>query len=173
MDFLEEYIVDLLHIEDTLNNNLLDLTGNNCDNNIRLEDKDGIIGLSARVLNLIKERIGKPANTILEKSALQVDAEQRIGYSFSSFSWTSFSNVSSPKQLNVFIESVYKELSYKGNNPLFLSVGALKWKTVVSGGDVKVITSPLLIFPIRLIRATVTSPVCIEFINDDSSLLSY
>ena len=51
---------------------------------------------------------------------------------------------------------------------MFLSVGALKWRIAVSQNEIKDVVSPLLIFPIRLVRSSSVSPVSVEFVDDDA-----
>ena len=60
----------------------------------------------------------------------------------------------------------------KGFNPLFLSVGALKWKVKIGKDGIqdvfKDVYTPLILFPIQLIRGgSLTAPVSIGFVNTD------
>ncbi|MDE5728616.1 MAG: DUF4011 domain-containing protein, partial [Clostridia bacterium] len=120
----------------------------------------------AGMLSPVAARRGKLSNrTVLENSAL---AKTLINNpKVEKWLWSSLNGESNPKKLNDFIENVYKELNLKGNNPLFLGVGCLKWETAVSG-EIQTVYSPLLIFPVKLVRGTQTSDVEIEFVDDDA-----
>ena len=110
--------------------------------------------LGEYVLSIIKERIGRAASTVLKNSSLDSSCEQLIGGNLNVFDWKCANGVKDVSSLHAFIADIYKELSNKGNNPLFLSVGALKWTAPVGNSDgkplVKEVLTPLLIFPIKL-----------------------
>lgn len=161
---IETFINDLLHINSIGANKLLDLDSPKektfylfADD--RKENAKGII-------SIISGRIGKIGNTVLRGSALM--GEQQIGVG-NALDWEDADGEANPKNLDAFIKDVYKEIDLKGNNPLFLSVGSLNWRLATTTGasaQLKNVQTPLLIFPIRLIRSVATRPIVIEFIDD-------
>lgn len=165
---LDGFIGELLHINDVADNKLIDLGANGGKNTYYLNHTG--IDLSAYTLGVIAERKGKTGNTILLNSALASGSEQRISRHINTFEWQGFDGTKDVKSLHAFITNARKELSLKGNNPLFLSVGALRWRVVVQsfGKEVaKDILTPLLIFPIRIVVTSNSAPASIEFIDDD------
>ena len=170
-DYLYDVITELLHVEEGQTNKLIDLEARDISKTYYLKSDEYPL-LGETMLSIIKEKIGRPGNTVLRNSSLETSVEQIVGGSLSVFDWVSADGSHDSKGLHEFIEKIYKELSIKGNNPLFLSVGALKWKTVIanSGGTplTKTIITPTLIFPIKLIRSASTTPIAIEFVNDDA-----
>ena len=74
------------------------------------------------------------------------------------------------KQFSRFIDDCYRDIREKGNNPMFLSLGAIRWRlerTVNGVPEAVSVTSPLLVFPIKLIRSgDMMSPVRIEIADD-------
>ena len=74
------------------------------------------------------------------------------------------------KQFSRFIDECYKDIREKGNNPMFLSLGAIRWRlerTVNGSPEAVSVTSPLLVFPVKLIRGgDQMSPVRIEIADD-------
>lgn len=168
MEFLDEFIKSLLHIDDLRGNRLLDVGSFGADGSdkaYRLFSPDG--NNSRAMLNVIKARRGKPSNkTALSGSALvKATAESAA----EKWDWTDLSGKKDVIALDNFITAAYNALDLKGNNPLFLGVGCLNW-SVAHGDEVRSVNSPLLIFPIRLVRGTNTSPVEIEFVDDDAQL---
>ncbi len=163
---IDSFILDLLHIDDVKKNKLVDLNAGDVRKTFYVYHKLRE-NISRYVLGIISDRIGKPGNTVLRRSSdCEVD-EQIIGKDVNDLDWKNGAEETDPSTLKRFIESVYSELSLKGNNPLFLSIGTLTWK-VASGKETKVVSSPLVLFPIRLIRSSVANtPVYIEFINED------
>jgi len=167
IDYINDIVSELLHIDEGATNKLIDLEARDITKTYYLTSSiHSNVGEYA--LRVIRERLGKPGNTILKDSSLQTSIEQRLGSSLNMFEWCGADNVKDSKQLNKFIEGIYKELFSKGNNPLFISVGALKWKIEVKKDEYKTVVSPLMIFPIKLIRGSSTNPVSIEFVNDDA-----
>lgn len=165
---LDGFIGELLHINDVADNKLIDLGANGGKNTYFLSHTG--IDQSAYTLGVIAERKGKTGNTILLNSALASGSEQRISRHINTFEWRGFDGAKEVKSLHTFIANARKELSLKGNNPLFLSVGALRWRITVQsfGKEVaKDILTPLLIFPIRVVVTTNSAPAAIEFIDDD------
>ena len=163
---IDTFINDLLHIDNVNANKLLDLAAG--------KDKayylfaDDTASNSREILKIINARIGKLGNTVLRGSALA--AEQMIGRG-NALDWSDKDGKRDPKALDNFIKDINKELELKGNNPLFLGVGAVSWRLAVSASaanpTVKEVETPLLIFPIRLIRSVTTRPINIEFIDDE------
>ena len=164
---IDMFITDLLHINDGGKNKLIDLEAGDPSKTYYLnrEDRESI---SRYILGVIRARIGKPGNTALLRSSLTPEKEQHVGRDINAVDWVDGKQGHDSKLLHKFIEGVYKELNLKGNNPLFLSVGALHWEVEIRTGIFKKVHSPLIIFPIRLVRTdSSNTPVYIEFINDD------
>ncbi|MCH5158970.1 MAG: DUF4011 domain-containing protein [Clostridiales bacterium] len=160
---LDSFIIDLLHINDVENNSLLDL-GAKPQKAYRLSHAD-YIDFGEHIISTAKRTCGKPASTVLAGSALL--GEQIVGKMVSSLEWRCLDGTHDPSSLDKFISGAYKAISQKGNNPLFLGVGAIKWKLAGKKDNIITAVSPLLVYPIRLIRSVNTAPVSIEFINDD------
>ena len=165
-NFLEGYTEELLHAGDAAKNKLVDLGAGGSDTYYLSHKLHRDIALYA--IEVIRGRLGKTGNTVLRGSAAA--GEQVIGKSVNDFDWRAADGTQDPKRLAAFISAAYKDINLKGNNPLFLSVGAVRRKIAISEGEVREVATPLLIFPIRLIRALGTSPVCIEFVDDDAYL---
>ncbi|MCH5350853.1 MAG: DUF4011 domain-containing protein [Clostridiales bacterium] len=160
---LDSFIIDLLHINDVENNSLLDV-GAKPEKAYRLSHPD-YIDFGEHIISTAKRTCGKPASTVLAGSALL--GEQIVGKMVSSLEWRRLDGTHDTSSLDKFISSAYKAISQKGNNPLFLGVGAIKWKLAGKKDNVIIAESPLLVYPIRLIRSVNTAPVSIEFINDE------
>ena len=118
------------------------------------------------MLLTIAERIGKIAQTVLGGSAI-ASVENLIGRNLSHVDWVNGKGERNPQQLDKFIRETYKNISFRGINPLFLSVGALRWQVQASGTEFREVSSPLLIFPIKLVRSASSTPVAIEFVDDE------
>ena len=160
---LDGYVEELLHVEDVDKNKLVDLYASNKAKTFILSYEGNF--LAKHVLGIIAKRIGKPGNTVMRHSA-EVGDEQIVGEDVNYVDWLNADGVRDSASLRKFVSGVYKELSLKGNNPLFLGVGALEWK-VARKGETKVVKSPLIIFPVKLIRSdNASTPVYIEFINE-------
>lgn len=165
--YIDGFIGELLHINEVAENKLIDLGANGGAGTYILSH--ACPSLSAYALNIISARMGKTANTILLNSAIS-GGEQRVNRSVNAFGWSSLSGLTDPKSLHAFISSARKDLIARGANPLFLGVGALKWRVTVKerGKEIlKDVTSPYLIFPVKLVVSGNTSPVAIDFIDDD------
>lgn len=164
---IDSFITDLLHIEDVEKNKLIDVDGGNKSKTFNVY-YDGIENVSRYVINIAAKRIGKTGNTALRNSSAAVGNEQIIGQEINAVDWVCADGTKDVAGLKKFIVDVYKELSLKGNNPLFLSVGAIKWQVSLKNNEVKTVKSPLILLPIKLIRSeNNNTPVYIEFINDD------
>ena len=168
---INNYVKDLLHIYDARNNKLIDLGANSGRSNgltLILSQSSTDESLSEYVLNIINSRIGNVGNTLLRKSS-RSSQEAIINNSNNILDWTDYDGITDPVALDTFIVNTYNNLNNKGNNPLFLSIGCLKWKVRVSQStdEIREVKSPILVFPIRLIRSTNINPVYIEFIKDD------
>ena len=161
---IDNFIVDLLHIDDINNNRLLDLDGDGTAKTYYLTCQEES-RLLTNVTMIAKERYGKIGNTILRQSAL--GEEQRVGQAVKFLDWQCADGTKDPKKLNKYIDSTYKDIKMKGNNPLFLGVGGLRWIVANGKGESKEIVSPILVYPIRLIRSGNNTPVTIEFVCDD------
>ena len=161
---IDTFVTDLLHIDDLKKNKMIDLRAGDASTSYYLTSTESEWETSARMLDIIRTHIGKVGNTVLKGSA--ESEEQIVGRHVNAFAWQAADGSHDPKSLDKFIREVYKTLSYKGNNPLFLSVGALIWKVANTKGEAITVESPYFIFPIRLVRTSKTTPVSIEFIDD-------
>ena len=161
---IDTFVTDLLHIDDLKKNKMIDLRAGDASTCYYLTSTESEWETSARMLDIIRMHIGKVGNTVLKGSA--ETEEQIVGRHVNAFNWQGADGSHDPKTLDKFIREVYKTISYKGNNPLFLSVGALIWKVANSKGEAFTVESPFFIFPIRLVRTSKTTPVAIEFIDD-------
>lgn len=163
--FLDDYAVNLLHINDARHNKLLDLTAADTSKTYYLS-REGNRNFSEYMLLNIGKNIGHIAQTVLANSAA-AGKEALIGRDLSHLEWQNGEGVRDTAALDRFIRETYKDISFKGINPLFLSIGAIKWRLQVTQKEFRDVVSPLLIFPIRLIRSASTTPVSIEFVDDD------
>ncbi len=168
MDYLDSFVKELLHLDDVRGNRLIDVgdvVGKVSNGKSYLLFSPH--GDNARtMLSVIKSRRGKPSNkTVLSGSALvRSTVDNPL---VEKWDWSDLAGVKNAEALDKFIRDVYNALDLKGNNPLFLGVGNLTWDVAV-GDEIKTVNSPLLIFPIRFVRGTNTSPVEIEFVDDDA-----
>ena len=167
---INSFINDLLHIGDVKRNKLLNVFAGKPENTFILQNSL-FVNFSAYVLSLIQERIGKPATVALKNSSLNSENEQIVGVNVNSLDWTDgLGNKDAHHLQKTFITSAYKDLSQKGTNPLYLTIGSLNWQ-LDDGKGVQKLVSPILIFPIRLVRADAfNTPVYIEFIQDDAHI---
>lgn len=164
---LEKFEEELLHLED-LNNRQVNLyieDGAPLKPDVfTLFDDNGFFGL--RFFNKIKKKIGGGVSVYLKNSSLDAPEVGLAKTDAVVVDWRgseAFDETRAvQKRLGVFIDSVYKDIAAKGTNVLFLSIGAIKWKTTDG-----VITSPLVIFPVKLIRKIDNQPVGLEFVDDD------
>lgn len=167
--YLESCVNELLHCEEVNKNKLVDLEAGKTDNAFYLGTSDGS-EISSTIVEIIRELTGKTATTVLKGSAKAKNNEQIVGSGLNILIWRDINGGTDSGVLHAMIESVYKDIANKGNNPLFLSVGALKWNVPVqqTNMEIKEVTTPLLIYPIRLIRSGDNTPVNIEFVADDA-----
>lgn len=167
--YLENYVNELLHCEEVNRNKLVDLEAGKVGNAFYLDSSDGS-DISETIVNIIAQNTGKTATTVLKGSARANNNEQIVGCGLNILKWRDVMGNTEPGVLHALIESVYKDIASKGNNPLFLSVGALRWNIPVNQTnlEIKTVTTPLLIYPIRLIRSGDNTPVNIEFVADDA-----
>lgn len=162
MDLLEKYIVELLHISEVDKNNLIDIYAKR---NTTIE-LSSLIGYTYKeCLDVIKKKIGKIGNTFLKDSSRD-NVDQKIGIDSTFFDWQFLDGSKDKEYLAKYVDSIYKNISSKGFNPLFLSIGLLRWKVSYKDTN-KIIETPLIIFPIKLIRSGQASPITIEFVDDD------
>ena len=163
---IDRYVVELLHIDEVSKNKQMDLEAGDLGKTYYLSSPDAR-NFSEYMLLTIAQKIGLPGNTALRNSSITGAGEQIIGRNITIFDWQAGDGSSDPQALAKFIESAYKDISTKGNNPLFLGVGELKWTLRSSQTDYKVVRTPILIFPIRLLPSAGNGPAYIEFVNDD------
>ena len=162
-ELLDNYLVELLHINDINKNSLLKIDATP---NKTIEISSSFGAVHTHLINIIKERLGKTANTLLKDSSPTTQGEQRIGKDLNVLDWKFLNGTKDYVTLDKFIDEAYKNLTSKGNNILFLSIGTFNWMVPYDDGMVE-ISSPILIFPIKLVRTGASSPVYIEFIDDD------
>lgn len=193
MDFLDAFIKGLLHTDDVRCNKLLNIgdtpsvrpldvafdavSGKKSDRTPRVKTKPNMtIRLfapngedSKTMLRVIRARRGKPSNkTVLRDSAtVKITADNPLAEKWDWASLGKDGSEKNPVALDAYIAAVYNALDLKGNNPLFLGVGNLGWQ-VAAGDKLVAINSPVLVFPIRFVRGTGSSPVEIEFVDDDA-----
>ena len=163
--YLDDYVVDLLHIKDAKYNKLIDLGAADVSKTYYLS-REGNDNFSEYMLLNIEEQIGHIARMVLANSSIS-KMESLVGRGLSHLSWKNGHGKQDAAALDKFIRETYKNISFKGINPLFLSVGALRWQVQVSQNEFREVLSPLLIFPIKLIRSASSTPVSIEFVDDD------
>lgn len=166
---LNDYLVDLLHINEGRTNKLIDLGAADGKNAYYLT-VDGVESPLFAAHAIVMNRFGKIGTTMLLDSAKDLQNEQRIGDPDNSFSWVGVNGSRDTVELNNYIAKVNAELPAKGNNPWFLSLGALKWKIEIVKGETRTVVTPFLILPVRLIRTSSTSPIYIEFVSDEVHL---
>ena len=166
---LNDYLVDLLHINEGRTNKLIDLEAGDGKNAYYLT-VDGVQSPLFAALSIVRSRFDKIGTTMLLDSARDRLNEQRIGDPENSFSWVGVNGSRDTAELNNYIAKVNSELPAKGNNPWFFSLGALKWKIEIVKGETKTVITPFLILPVRLIQTSSTSPVYIEFVADEIHL---
>ncbi len=165
---INEFIDDLLHVQDVKNNKLLNVYAGDARSTYIIQ-RGEYENFSKYVLDIIQRRIGKPANVALKQSSLAGEQEQIVGLNINALDWTDATGKKDANYLQkTFISGVYKDLAQKGTNPLYLTVGGIEWMVSDGKDGLKKVMSPVLIFPIRLVRADAgNTPVYIEFINDD------
>lgn len=167
MSLLDDSIIDLLHIDEPQSNKLLDLRGRSPAATYILS-RAAESDFTAFMLDLVRRRIGKPGNTALLGSALNAAAgEQIVGRNVNAVDWADGNGVRDPKALDSFIDTAYRDLSLKGNNPMFLGLGALEWRVSAGRDEYVDVTTPLVIFPVLLLRGGASSPVHMQFVDDD------
>lgn len=170
MDFLNEFIKKLLHLDDGKANKLINLGDMSSGAASRSNERTYLLTFPERaagelMLNTIRERRGKSSNQVaLNNSAMVPSAVVGSG---AKWDWRDLNGVTSVDNLHDFIFDAYKELNLKGNNPLFLGVGSLSWNALISD-RLETVHSPLLIFPVRLVRGSPTSLVELDFVDDDA-----
>lgn len=165
MDTIDKYLIELLHINEESSNKLIDLNsgrGGAC----FLLLKEGVESLSYDVYETIKEKIGKVGTTTLRKSSLS-DNENIFGNQINIYDWININGNNDPRELNKFVDSAIKETTAKGNNPVFLSLGSIKWTLTLGEDTQQTFRSPILIFPIKLLRTGDFQPISIEFVDDE------
>ena len=174
---LDLYERALLHLDDPGNKHV-DLGADECGvpkNKDLYVLSDGQERFSYRMFQKIKEMIGQGPSVVVKDSALM---QQEQDFADPTFLRCDFvgsvpksAERSVQKQFAKFVEDCYKDVREKGNNPMFLTLGAIRWKihrNVHGSPESVMITSPLLIFPIKLIRGADQSvPVKIEFTDDE------
>ncbi|MBQ7712453.1 MAG: ATP-binding protein [Clostridia bacterium] len=174
---LDTYERALLHLEDPDNRHIdlgLDPWGAPSHRSLYLLTGEGE-NYAYTFFDKIKGKIGAGPSVVIKNSALQRDEQDLADPSFVRCGFVG--NVPNDgerklqNQFSDFIDECSKDIQGKGNNPTFLTLGAIRWKInrITGGANTSVvITSPLLIFPIKLIRGgDQAMPVKIEFVEDE------
>ena len=173
---LEHYERALLHLEENGNRHVdLGLDEKGSPKHRELYLLTGEKGFSYRFFDEIKGKVGQGPAVVLRDSALLASEQDvhdpklvRADYVGSA---PKSADRALQKQLSRFIEDCYKDIREKGNNPMFLSIGAIRWrieKTVNGEPQAVSVTSPLMIFPAKLIRGgDSVSPVRVELAEED------
>lgn len=167
IQMIDMFTTDLLHINEGNKNKLIDLDAGDLSKTLYLR-RDDRESTGSYALKAIARQIGAVGSTMLRRSALVPEKEQIVGAQVNYFDWSSADGGTDTASLHKFVDSVYEEIRVKGNNPLFLSVGALSWEVSLGKDEIKKVKTPVIIFPIRLVRTgSSNAPLYIEFINDD------
>lgn len=171
---LEFYQKKLLHLADN-NNRHIDIGVDDSGAPLKKDVftlYDGKENFGVRFFTQLAARAGMLPSVILEDSAVMAGEQVFRNVGDYNCSWRANveknANRDAQKQLGKFIDEAYKEISQKGNNPTFLSVGVIKWKIIRNSGKEETVMSPLIIVPIKLIRGLQNQPVRIEFVDDES-----
>ena len=168
---LDDHISELLHLDDIGSNKLMDLGASGSTYYIVRCGGHPESSLAEGVMRVMLSRRGKGATTALTGSSAAEGEEQSLSGG-NNFDWNCATGsdparVKDSAKLHRFIDNAYREINLKGNNPVYLTVGAIEWKVAAAGGAQTVVT-PLLVFPIRLVRRDAVSPVTVEFVEDDA-----
>ncbi|MBQ8839789.1 MAG: DUF4011 domain-containing protein [Clostridia bacterium] len=177
-EVLNKYIIEFLHVEEESTNRMMDLYGTGKSSNLTIELGDTMpdqTRLYCRIARIIKERIGRPAGIALRDSSPQKGVGNFDEINILDWTISKYENAdldTKVKLLTKMANSSLAELKQKGVNSLFLSVGAIKWDVPDPDDNTRFvsITTPLLIFPIKLVRSGNAMPYCIEFVADDIRL---
>lgn len=156
---LDLFVNDLLHIDDG-KNKLIDLGDG--DDAYFLEHGKHETNRSY-FLELIRKRIGKPANTLLNGSS---DGKAVVTADANVVEWRDASGASDPEVLSKFIDKAYDDMSYRGVNTFFLGLGTVEWKFKIGVKD-RVGKTPLLIFPAVLTRFGKDKSIYLGFLDEE------
>lgn len=165
MTDIESIITRLLHIEEENSNKLIDLGAR--EGMTFVLNKENYAGeLAELMFDVVRDRIGKTATTVLEDSALSRDGKFAAP-GFNVFAWEEPGAVKDPERLDRFYKDALRLTTAKGDNPVFLSIGALKWR-IPEKKNFREILSPLILVPVRLVRSGgALQPITVEFADDD------
>ncbi|MDR3318805.1 MAG: AAA family ATPase [Clostridiales bacterium] len=156
---MEKYVERLLHIEEEDSNKFIDLSSPR-DPSFFLSAKSGIL------YELIRDNLGKISTVALRDSAEHAVTKQ-LGDSVKLLDWFYADEERKIPSLHKFKDEGLDFIRQKGTNPMFLSLGAIRWEIVGSHDEIKEVLSPLIIFPIKLTcPGDKAQPVYIEFVND-------
>ena len=97
VDYLNELIVDLLHIDEGNENKLINLKAGGGASTFVLSNSKAK-SLGEDTFELIKKRIGKVGNTILNESSLVPSNEQKIGNKLNMYDWIELNGEKDPKR---------------------------------------------------------------------------
>lgn len=180
-DILNKYIVEFLHIEDEATNKMIDIYCRGTQKGsapiaINLKDVSGNMEkFHIKLSERIKERYGEIGNTALKSSSNQYD-DGPIGIE-NILEWDiagqeGLDIASKVAILKKIAEETNLEILQKGVNSLFLSIGAIEWDVPDPDDSTRLIriTTPIVIYPIKLVRTGESTPICIEFVADDVKL---
>lgn len=154
---VKPYVDRLLHVEDQ-DNRFINL----------LQSKEVyFLNATAKVFaSLARAQYGKMGTVALQDSALTAQTKI-LADSVKVFQWTAVDGNRDVKALDKFKKEAAAVTRQKGFNPLFLSMGAIRWEVPGTKGDMEEILSPLIIFPISLVRSgDEAQPICIQFVEE-------
>lgn len=160
-DWFEKYLIELLHINDS-NNKMVNLLNTNT-YLIKKEDFKG--ELSGYIYNLAKSKLGKIATLIISNS-VDKSLSKSINFEGDNIMLSSYNSSFDLIKYKKYVEKIKIESLQNGNNQMFLSIGNIKYQTMKSN-ELVWLSSPLIIFPIKIVSNGVTAPDAIEFIDDD------
>lgn len=180
-DILNKYIVEFLHIEDEATNKMIDIYCRGTQKGsapiaINLRDVSGNMEkFHIKLSERIKEKYGEIGNTAFKSSSNQYD-DGPIGIE-NILEWDiagqeGLDIASKVAILKKIAEETNLEIFQKGVNSLFLSIGAIEWDVPDPDDSTRLIriTTPIVIYPIKLVRTGESTPICIEFVADDVKL---
>ena len=154
---VKPYVDRLLHVEDQDNRFI----------NLMQSKEVYFLNATSKAFSLLaRAQYGKMGTVALRDSALTAQTKI-LADSVKVFSWEAVDGNRDVKALDKFKKDAAAVTRQKGFNPLFLSLGAIRWEVPGTKGDMEEILSPLVIYPISLVRSgDDAQPICIQFIEE-------
>ena len=144
IQMIDMFTTDLLHINEGNKNKLIDLEAGDLSKTLYLR-RDDRESTGAYALKAIARQIGAVGSTMLRRSALVPEKEQIVGAQVNYFDWSGADGSTDTVPLHKFVDAIYEEIRVKGNNPLFLSVGALSWEVSLGKDEIKKIVDLMIV----------------------------